>query len=427
MRWPFTKPSNVAATTTLSNPADWMREVFGRSVSSGVTVTPLTAVGVPTVFACVNAVSRSLASIPLDLYRRTADGGKEIVTEGDRLYYLHELVHNAPNAEMTSSSFRRAVQANATLRNAGYAMIVRNGLGEVVELYPIPNADITPRRDVEGGQLYYLVRGQRVEASKILHIKGLTFDGLIGMDAVSIAREAIGLAIALQDHGAKYFPNASTPSMTIEFPQNMSPEQLKSFAAEFDKNHSGPSNTWKRMFLWNGAKLSNARGQTNNEQAQFIESKIYQDKAICQAFGVPQVKAGVLEKAHYNNVEQENKNYVTDTLMPWAVEWEQALNYKLLSPKDRRRYFFEFDFDDLTRADIAARYAALQIALQNGLKSRNEGRREENLNPVEGGDLFTISQNVQLLDKNGMPLPPPAAPEPASAEPDADDETPPAP
>lgn len=403
--WPFSSnKTQKIENSTLANPNEWLKEMLrGAATASGMSVNPLTAMGVPTVFACVNAVSRSLSSIPLDLYKRTEDGGKEIVKEGDRLFYLHDLVRNAPNSEMTSSSFRRAIQANATLRNSGYAMITRNGMGEITEIYPIPNRDIKPHRDTDDGPLYYLVKGMPVAKEKILHIKGITFDGVCGFDAVSVAKESIGLAIALQDHGAKYFPNAATPSMTIEFPNNLSPAQLKDFAKEFDANHSGPANKWKRMFLWGGAKLSN-QAQVSNQNAQFIEAKIYQDKAICQTFGVPQVKAGVLEKAHYNNVEQENKNYVTDCLMPWAVEWEQVLNAKLLSPKDRRRYFFEFDFDDLTRADIQARYDAHVKALQNGIKSRDEVRREENLNPVNGGDLFTISQNVQLLDKNGLPI-----------------------
>lgn len=404
MRWPFTKPKNVAETATLADPSSWMRELFGKATASGVSVTPLSAAGVPTVFACMNAVSRSLSSIPLDLYRRLPDGGKRLATE----HPLYPILHDAPNPEMTSASFRRAVQANATLRNSGYAMIVRNGFGEVVELYPIKNADIQPHRDADDAPLYYLVKGSRVEPSSIIHIKGATFDGVCGFDMVSAARESIGLAIALLEHGAKYFPNASSPSMTIEFPQNLSPEQLKKFAEEFDKSHTGPANTWKRMFLWNGAKLSNARTQVNNEQAQFIESKKYQDKAICQLFGVPQIKAGITDAAHFNNVEQENKNFITDTLMAWAVEWEQTLNQRLLSARERKNYFFEFDFDDLTRGDITARYAALQIALQNGIKSRNEARREENLNPVEGGDLFSISQNVQLLDEKGLPRPEPA-------------------
>ena len=130
-----------------------------------------------------------------------------------------------------------------------------------------------------------------------------------------------------------------------------------------------------------------------------------------------QIKAGITDAAHYNNVEQENQNYVTDTLMSWAAQWEQTLNQKLLNPRERKKYFFEFSIDGLLRGDIASRYQAYQLAIQNGIMSRNEVRTYENLNPVEGGDRFVISQNVQLLDEAGMPLPPaePATPDPAPA------------
>lgn len=411
MKWPsFLKPQN----TTLSKPDDWLvKALLGSATASGVKVSPITAMSVPTVFACVNAVSRSMSSIPLKLYRRTANGGKEVAVD----HPLYALIHDAPNPEMTSADFRRAVQANAVLRNSGYALIVRNGLGEVAELYPIPNVDIRPERD-EKGVLFYYLKEKRVEADSILHVKGLTMNGVTGFDTISAVREAIGLAIALQDHGAKYFPNATTPSMTIEFPTNMSQQQLADFSREFDKHHTGAANSWKRMFLWGGAKLAN-RPQLNNEQAQFIEAKVYQDKAICQAFGVPQIKAGITDAAHYNNVEQENQNYVTDTLMSWAAQWEQTLNQKLLNPRERKKYFFEFSIDGLLRGDIASRYQAYQLAIQNGIMSRNEVRTYENLNPVEGGDRFVISQNVQLLDEAGMPLPPaePATPDPAPAAP----------
>lgn len=410
---PESEPSGSGAAfmnMTLSQPDDWfINAITGSATAAGMRVNALSALGVPTVFSCVNAVSRSMASLPLKLYKYNKQGGKEPAID----HPLYSLLHDAPNEEMTSSDFRRAMQANATLRNSAYAMIVRNGLGSVAELHPIPNHEIKPDRDPVTKRLFYLVNGEEVSADRILHIRGLTFNGVSGLDNMTVSKESIGLAMALQDHGAKFFTNASTPSIGIELQGPTGPDQIKKFAEAWDAANQGNANAHKRAILA-GAKFANVP-HPDNRTAQFIEAKIYQDKCICQVFGVPQIKAGITDAAHFNNVEQENQNYVTDTLMSWAVQWEQALNYKLLNPRERSRYFFKFELGGLLRANMAERYASYQLALQNGIMSRNEVRTLEDLNPVDGGDLFTISQNVQLLDATGNPLPPPEPPAPQPA------------
>lgn len=389
-----------AESSSLASPDQWLIDaMIGSATAAGIRLSPLAALGVPTVYASVNVISRSIASLPLKLYRRRRDGGKDLADD----HPLYTLLHDAPNDEMTSADFRRAVQANASLRNSGYAYIVRNGLGEVVEMQPIINADIKPERDAATGELFYWLKGERTPKEKILHIRGFTLNGVSGLDTVTTAREAIALSVALQDHGARFFPNASTPSVAIEFPQHMSDAQLKEFAEKFDKHNQGNANAHKRLLLWGGAKLAN-KPQVNNQQSQFLEARTYQDKAICQIFGVPQIKAGITDAAHYNNVEQENQSFITDTIRPWCVQWEQSLNAKLLNERERRRYFFEFDLNGLLRGDHEARASFYEKMLQNGLMSRNEARAAENMNPIEGGDTFFISQNVQLLDSAGRPI-----------------------
>lgn len=387
--------------SSLSKPDEWfLRALIGSASAAGVSVSPLSAMGVPTVMACVNAVSRSMASIPLKLYRRLPNGDREEAAD----QMLYQLLHDAPNEEMTSVDFRRAIQANATLRQNGYARIIRNGLGEVVELVPIAIGDICAKReDTPAQTLYYEVKGSRVEARSILHIRGLTFNGISGMDSVGAAREAIGLAIALQDHGAKFFKNASTPSLGIEAPAGMTIAQVQEFGRIWDELN-GSKNQHKRTILSGGMKFANLP-TADHEKSQFLEAKIYQDKCIAQVFGVPQIKAGITDAAHFNNVEQENQNYITDTLMSWAAQWEQSLNQKLLAPAQRRNFFFAFVFEGLLRGDVKSRYEAYQMAIQNGIMSRNEARRRENMNTVPGGDRMIIPMNMQLLDEDGNPVP----------------------
>lgn len=379
--------------STLQNPEPWFREALDAvATASGTTVTPLKALGVATVFACVNSVSRSIASLPLKLYRKVPGGGREEAVE----HPLYSLLHDAPNDEMTSAEFRRAVQANATLRQVGYALIVRNGLQEVAELWPIENCDIRAERDSASNQLVYRIKQggaeRMVSASSILRVSGLTANGITAMDPMGAVREVIGLAMALQEHGARFFSNASTPSVGIELPQNMTPEQLLAFGDKWDAVNTG-KNKHKRAIISGGAKFANVP-QPNNEQSQFLESRRYQDESIAKIFGVPPHKVGDLSHAHFTNVEQENQNYVTDTLLPWCTQWAQCLNQKLLSPAERRVYSFDFVFEGLLRGDIATRFAAYATARQWGWMNVNEIRRRENLNPVEGGEIYLQPLNM---------------------------------
>ena len=387
-------PKNASLTDT-----QFWRELIRIGTEAGVNVTPMAALGVPTVLACVNAISRSMASLPLKTYRRLPGGGKQAATEHP-LYYL---LHDAPNPEITSVKFRRALFANAVLRGNGYALIVRDGFGEVAELRLIANKDIEPMREEGTNRLYYMLAGKRVEKERILHISGLTFDGATGVDTMLAVREAIGLTIALQDHGARFFSNGSTPSVVLELASSLTPEKLKDFADAWDKVNTGNKNAHRRMILNGGVKATTLQNP-NNEQSQFIKTKVHQDKAICQAFGVPQIKAGITDAAHFNNVWQENQSYIDDCLGSWAAEFEQAGNQRLFTPQERREFFIAFVFDGLLRGDALTRAQVHEKQLQNGIKNRNEVREDENMNPVPGGDRFMISQNTKLLDETGKPI-----------------------
>lgn len=395
-------PSNA----TLANPPDWFKEALGYAASTaGVNVSVSSAMGLPTVWACVNAKSRAFSSMPLEVYRRRADGGRTVETDGPQAH-LHFLLHDQPNPEMTSAFFWRVMIANFILRNNAYALIVRDGFGDVVELWPIQNKDIQPKRDTDNGPLYYEVKGKRYRLDQILHLRGLSFDAVAGVDAISGARDSIGLAIALQDYASRYFPNSVSPSAVIEFPTNLSPDQLKTFAEAFDKHNSGNANAHRRMFLWGGAKLAQ-KTPTNNQSAQFVENRRDQDKAICQILGVPLSKAGIMTEAHYNNIESENIAFVRDTLLPTCREIEQQLNAKMFpTPTVRARYYCEFNLEGLLRGDTQTRAAFYKTMVEVGARTSNEIRASENLNPLPGGDSRMLSQNLMLLDESGKPITP---------------------
>lgn len=393
----FLRPSNAS----LSNPdREILEALIGMSnTASGVTVTPIKAMAVSTVYACVNRIAGTVASLPLKLYRRGATGSVEEATD----HPLYRLMHSRPNDEMTSVTFRRTMQANKSLRNVSYAFIVRNGLGEVTDLTPIAPQDITLERATSNSPLVYRVRGTIVQASQILHLKGLSMDGVVPMDLVGTAREAIALAIVLQDNAARFFSNSSRPGAVLEHPGKLSPEAAKRLRESFEKNYKGSENAYKVALLEEGLKLASNRA--HNTDSQFEESRKRQALEITQFFGLPPHKVGILDNATFSNIEEQNLEYVVDTIGLEVAEWEQTLNNQLLNPEEQKTLFFAFKMEGLLRGAIATRYAAYAIGRNWGWLSPNDIRRMENLNPIKGGDAYDIPPNSATNITDGQQAP----------------------
>jgi len=375
------------------------------SSAAGVAVTPAKALGVSTVFACVNRVAQSVSTLPLKLYRTLPDGGKVEARE----HPLYSLLHDAPNPEMTSGNFRRAVQSHLTLRNNGYALIVRDGTGRVTELWPIEYSDIQVRRDTATGELQYMLKGAQISASKILHLRGATMNGILGLDHVSFARDTIALAIALQDNASKFFANGSRPGSILEHPGVLGDDAAKRLRESFERLYKGSENAYRVAVLEEGLKFVSNR--TDNSDSQFIESKKQLALEICQTFGIPPHKVGILDNATFSNIEHQAIEYVQDTLMPAITEWEQALNQKLLNEVERRTLSFSFVLDGALRGDTKSRFEAYAIARNWGWMSADDIRALENLNPLPDGIGEIYLQPLNMVEAGTeQPDPAPAAP-----------------
>lgn len=383
-----------ADNSTLKDPAEWLAEALlgGSRTASGVQVTSLKAMGVPTVFACVNRIAGTVASIPLNLYRRLPHG-KELAVN----HPLHYLMHDSPNSEMTSVDLRHTMQSTLSLRNNACALLVRDGMGDLVEVKPIEPCDITWERD-ESKQLIYRVEGNVVPSSRILHLHGLSQNGVCGLDTVGTAREVIALAIALQDNAARFFGNGSRPGVILEHPNTLTDGVAKRIRESFESIYRGNQNAYRTAVLEEGMKV--ARSRSENKDSQFLESRRYQDNQICQVFGVPPHKVAILDRATFSNIEQQNIEYVQDTILPQLRIWEQNLNRKLLTPEQRRLYFFEFNVDGLLRGDTKTRYESYNLAITSGWMNRNEVREKENMNRVEGLDEFLTPVAVAQPSSN---------------------------
>lgn len=398
LRLPWVK--NVGETTTLADPAEWLiRTLFAQMTAAGVKVTPLTAMGISTVFACVNVKSRSMSVLPIKLMRKLEGGGFLPATE----HYLYDLIKTSPNEDMTAASFVKAIQANACLRKAGYGLINRNGLiaangeREIAEIIPIPFWDIDEECDKQWGLRYRIHSLNKYVTQKdLIVIPGLTFNGVCGLDMLTMARECIGLAIALQDNAARFFGNGSRPGGTLEHPNTLSQEAQDRLREQVEAKIKGSKNAWNLLILEEGLKYTAQR--SDNDSSQFNESRIAQDKAIARFFQIPQSKIGILNEAHYNNVEQANIDYVTDSILPDATQWEQELDRKLLSKEERKRYTFKVNMEALLRGDAASRFAAYATGRQWGWLNVDEIREKENMNPLPNGEGQTYLQPSNMID-----------------------------
>lgn len=386
---------------------------FGSS-TSGKYVTERSSMQMTAVYSCVRILSEAVASLPLQFYRYTSDGGKEKAT--DRPLYF--LLHDEPNPEMTSFIFRETLMTHLLLWGNAYAQIIRNGKGEVVALYPLMPDRMTVDRD-EHGKLYYEytvldaddVNGRRgtnkvgrtvkLKPYEVLHIPGLGFDGLVGYSPIAMAKNAIGLAIAAEEYGSTFFANGAQPSGVLEHPGTLQdPGKIRD---SWQSTFGGSGNANKIAVLEEGMKY--APISIPPDQAQFLETRKFQIDEIARIFRVPPHMVGDLDKSSFSNIEQQSLEFVKYTLDPWVCRWEQAMVKVLLKPEEKRDYFFKFNVDGLLRGDYESRMNGYAIARQNGWMSANDIRELENLDRIPadlGGDLYLINGNMTRLEDAGI-------------------------
>lgn len=382
------------------------RFLFGGS-TSGKSVNERSAMQMTAVYACVRILSESIAGLPVHLYQYKDGGSKEKALE----HPLYKILHDEPNPEMTSFVFRETLMTHLLLWGNAYAQIIRNGKGQVVGLYPLMPNRMSVDRD-EHGHLCYQYQMQDSDAptmkngtvtlkpSDVLHVPGLGFDGLVGYSPIAMAKDAIGMAIACEEYGAKFFANGATPGGLLEFPGTVkNPDTIRE---SWNKGFSG-SNSHKIAILEEGMKYTPI--SISPEQAQFLETRKFQIDEIARIFRVPPHMVGDLEKSSFSNIEQQSLEFVKYTLEPWIVRWEQALNRALLSDSEKTAYFVKFNVDGLLRGDYQSRMNGYATARQNGWMSANDIRELENLDripPELGGDLYLINGNMTKLEDAGI-------------------------
>ena len=385
---------------------------FMGGTASGKYVTERSAMQMTAVYCCVRILSEAVASLPLQFYRYTDDGGKEKAVE----HPLYFLLHDEPNPEMTSFIFRETLMTHLLLWGNAYSQIIRNGKGEVVALYPLMPDRMKVDRD-EHGRLYYeytvydsddvdgrkgtnkVGRTVRLQLHDVLHIPGLGFDGLVGYSPIAMAKNAIGLAVACDEYGASFFANGASPSAVLEHPGVIkNPERLRTAWQQA----YGSGNSHKVAVLEEGTKYTPI--SIPNNEAQFLETRKFQIEEIARLYRVPLHMIGDLDHATFSNVEHLSLDFVKYSLDPWLVRWEQAMQKALLSESEKGRYFIKFNVEGLLRGDYASRMQGYATARQNGWMSTNDIRELEDMNQVpaeEGGDLLLVNGSFTKLKDAG--------------------------
>ena len=380
---------------------------FMGSSTSGKRVNERSAMQMTAVYSCVRILSEAVAGLPLHLYQYTDRGSKEKAVDNP-LYFL---LHDEPNTEMTSFVFRETLMTHLLLWGNAYSQIIRNGKGEVVGLYPLMPDRMTVNRD-EKGRLYYeymvssddakTLKGGTVRLSPydVLHIPGLGFDGLAGYSPIAMAKNAIGLAIAAEEYGSKFYANGATPSGILEYPGTVKePDKVRE---SWNAGFGGSSNAHKIAVLEEGMKYTPISISPN--EAQFLETRKFQINEIARIFRVPPHMVGDLEKSSFSNIEQQSLEFVKYTLEPWLVRWEQAMQRSLIPQDGKSKYFIKFNVDGLLRGDYQSRMQGYATARQNGWMSANDIRELENLDRIpaeDGGDLYLINGNMMPLSMSG--------------------------
>jgi len=376
----------------------WYQPADGASYT-GARVNADTAMRVSTVYRCIAIISQSLASLPLFVYHRLENGGKEKA----RGHPLYGVLHDQPNRWQTSFEWREMMQSHALFRGNGFSRIIPGRRGFVDQLIPL-QPDRMRVEQLRDGRLRYLYRdtgGKETvyDQDEMFHVRGLGSDGIVGFSVLSLARQAFGLALATEEHGARLFGQGTTRRVALEHPGELSKPAQERLRETYLETNTGLANSHKPIVLEEGLKVHEL-GMTSDE-AQFLETRGFSVEEIARWFGVPLSLVGHTEKATSwgTGLEQLNLAFVIHTMRPWFVRWEQAIGRDLIL--DRDEFFAEFLVDALARGDMKSRYESHRIAVMTGWKSRNEARAFENMNPVEGLDGFLAPQNMALVDENG--------------------------
>lgn len=385
--------------SNLKFPQQWLLDALrgGAASKAGVTVTIEGSLEYSAVLAAVRVLAESVAGLPCILYRRLPERGKERAYD----HYLYPILHDAPNPRMTAFEFFEIGMVHLCLWGNFYAQVVRDGAGRVIELWPLRPDRMEIWQSPDGRELAYKYSpssgGEEwIPQEYILHVRGMGSDGVRGYSLIRLARNAIGLGLAAEEFGSRFFANDARPGVVLQHPGVLGEEAFKRIRDSWEMMHGGAANAWRPAILEEGMTVATVGFPP--EDAQFLETRKFQINEVARIFRIPPHMLQDLDRATFSNIEHLAIEFVVHTLRPWLCRWEQALTNQLLRPSERSQYFVEFLVEGLLRGDTESRYRAYAVGRQWGWLSPNDVRELENMNPIPGGDRYDVPLNMMPLE-----------------------------
>lgn len=370
---------------------------FGKS-SSGVQTNKNNVVGISAVYAALNLLSSTIATLPYHLFRRKDNDGREIARD----HSLYSILHDMPNKHMTSVVYRRLMMVNYYIGGAAHAIIKWSKKGEVQELIPVPFWRVT--RLQSGDTIVYEItdaagRTKRYNEYEIYRLENMGYSLGSPFKPIDIARDLFGLTIAAEQFGAKFFANGTNSDGILKHPQKLSDPAVNRLRKQLNERHQGVEKSHKTMILEEGLDFLKTTIAPN--ESQFIETRKFQVTEVARFFNVPPHLIMDLERSTYSNIEHQNINFVTYTLRNKLVEWEQEDKRSLMSPAERQIYYTEFSVDGLLRGDSKTRAEVFKIMRDCGVINADEWRSKENMNPLPDGlgQVYFMPLNMADVSK----------------------------
>ena len=386
-------PSNVAPDAPSgeegSEQRAWLEEIFGAQRGyTGVSVTPDNALKCAPAYACVKVLSEAVAQLPLHLYERTADGGKQRAIG----HPIYDLLADQPNDWTSSYEFRAQMMSSLLRYDHGAFAWIGRVAGQIVELVHIPSSQVSVKTDSLTREPIYTFTDssgrQRVyDRMDILHLRHPD-----GISPLTAAKEAIAVSVVMERHAQKLFGKGARPSGVLTLPKGLSPAALKRASAAWNKAHAGEGGGGTAV-MEDGTTWSQT--QFNSVDSQFLELRREQVIEISRPFRIPPPLLQDLGRATWSNTEELGRQFLSMALLPWLKLWEGAIRRSLLAIDERATHYAEFMIDDLVRADLAARMEAYAKAITNGILNPNEARAMENRAPYAGGESFRLPMNTE--------------------------------
>lgn len=391
MFFPAMFKSGAADTARVTTPAE-LADLAGLTYDTytGKNVSSQKAMRLTAVFGCIRVLSESIGMLPCNLYKVTDKGKEKAVNE--RLYKLLSL---KPNGYMTPQEFWELLIVCLCLRGNFYAYKVK-ALGEVVELLPLDPGCVQPKLNSQWEPVYQVtfpdgstdVLGQ----DDIWHVRILTLDGLIGLNPIAYAREAIALGLATEEHGSRLFKNGAVTSGVLRTEQTLTDEAYGRLKKDFEERHTGLGNAHRPMILEMGLDWKSMA--LNAEDSQFLETRKFQLEEICRLYRVPMHMVQNTDRATFNNIESLGIGFINYSLVPYLTRIEQRINIGLVRESKQGTFYAKFNAGALLRGDMKSRFESYATAINWGMYSPNDCLELEDRNPRPGGDVYLTPMNM---------------------------------